>query len=94
MSGRADRRLLIDTDRGIVRRNGDEEEPLDFGCRDLLRIYLCAFVDVLASAQAAEDTNGIIVYQTDFGLKDGAVSAMRGVAVSVDPTLAPREPDP
>jgi S-adenosylmethionine hydrolase len=36
---------------------------------------------------AARDTNGIIVYQSDFGLKDGAVSAMRGVAVSVDPTL-------
>jgi S-adenosylmethionine hydrolase len=36
---------------------------------------------------AAEDTNGIIVYETDFGLKDGAVSEMRGVAVSVDPTL-------
>ena len=36
---------------------------------------------------AAQDANGIIVYQSDFGLKDGAVSAMRGVAVSVDPTL-------
>ena len=35
----------------------------------------------------AQDTNGVIVYQSDFGLKDGAVSAMRGVAVSVDPTL-------
>ncbi len=36
----------------------------------------------------ADDTpNGIVVYQTDFGLKDGAVSAMRGVALSVDPTL-------
>jgi S-adenosylmethionine hydrolase len=40
-----------------------------------------------APAAAAEDPNGIIVYQTDFGLKDGAVSAMRGVAVAVDPTL-------
>ena len=40
-----------------------------------------------ALTAAAEDTNGIIVYQSDFGLKDGAVSAMRGVAVSVDPTL-------
>ena len=29
----------------------------------------------------------MIVYQTDFGLKDGAVSAMRGVAVAVDPAL-------
>jgi hypothetical protein len=40
-----------------------------------------------ASPLAAANTNGIIVFQTDFGLKDGAVSAMRGVAVSVDPTL-------
>jgi S-adenosylmethionine hydrolase len=40
-----------------------------------------------ARAAGAQATNGIVVYQTDFGLKDGAVSAMRGVAVSVDPTL-------
>jgi hypothetical protein len=33
------------------------------------------------------DPNGIVVYQSDFGLKDGAVSAMRGVAISVDPSL-------
>jgi S-adenosylmethionine hydrolase len=51
-------------------------------------LCLCALLDIRTSAQAAEqDTNGIVVYQTDFGLKDGAVSAMRGVAVSVDPTL-------
>ena len=31
--------------------------------------------------------NGIVVFQTDFGTKDGAVSAMKGVASSVDPTL-------
>ncbi|MBP6144458.1 MAG: S-adenosyl-l-methionine hydroxide adenosyltransferase family protein [Sediminibacterium sp.] len=35
-----------------------------------------------ASAQ-----NGIVVFQTDFGTKDGAVSAMKGVASSVDPSL-------
>ncbi|MFN8345524.1 MAG: SAM-dependent chlorinase/fluorinase [Spirosomataceae bacterium] len=28
-----------------------------------------------------------VVFQTDFGLKDGAVSAMKGVAMGVDPTL-------
>lgn len=39
------------------------------------------------TALAAEPT-GVVVYQSDFGLKDGAVSAMRGVAYSVDPTLA------
>jgi S-adenosylmethionine hydrolase len=48
---------------------------------------LCLAALLCASPIAAQDTNGIIVYQTDFGLKDGAVSAMRGVAVSVDPSL-------
>src|ERR687895_2296419 len=50
---------------------------------------LCLTWLFAASVPSAEarDTNGIIVYQSDFGLKDGAVSAMRGVAVSVDPTL-------
>jgi S-adenosylmethionine hydrolase len=48
---------------------------------------LCAIALAGAPPTAAQDTNGIIVYQTDFGLKDGAVSAMRGVAVSVDSTL-------
>src|SRR5476651_1356609 len=31
--------------------------------------------------------NKIIVYQTDFGLKDGAVSEMKGVAMEVSPEL-------
>jgi S-adenosylmethionine hydrolase len=31
--------------------------------------------------------NGIIVFQSDFGLKDGAVSAMHGVALTVAPEL-------
>jgi len=44
---------------------------------------------VLAAAARADpaEPNGIIVFQSDFGLKDGAVSAMHGVAVSVDPDL-------
>lgn len=46
-----------------------------------------ALAAALASAAAAQDTNGIIVFQSDFGLKDGAVSAMKGVAVGVDPSL-------
>jgi hypothetical protein len=48
---------------------------------------LCFLWALTALPAAAEDPNGVIVYQTDFGLKDGAVSAMRGVAVSVDPSL-------
>lgn len=41
---------------------------------------------VAASAGAAEPV-GIVVFQSDFGLKDGAVSAMKGVALGVDPDL-------
>ena len=44
-------------------------------------MYL-VLMTVSASAQ-----NGIVVFQTDFGSKDGAVSAMKGVASSVDPSL-------
>ncbi|MBB5394445.1 S-adenosyl-l-methionine hydroxide adenosyltransferase family protein [Mucilaginibacter sp. AK015] len=31
--------------------------------------------------------NNIVVYQSDFGLKDGAVSEMKGVAIGVSPDL-------
>ncbi|MEO5983972.1 MAG: SAM-dependent chlorinase/fluorinase, partial [Ferruginibacter sp.] len=31
--------------------------------------------------------NKIVVFQSDFGLKDGAVSAMKGVALGVSPDL-------
>ncbi|HEX2525271.1 MAG TPA: S-adenosyl-l-methionine hydroxide adenosyltransferase family protein [Geminicoccus sp.] len=40
----------------------------------------------LASAQAA-DPSGMIVYQTDFGLRDSAVAEMKGVAKQVDRKL-------
>ena len=41
----------------------------------------------MANTALAAEPNGIVVYQSDFGLKDGAVSAMRGVARKVDPAL-------
>ena len=37
---------------------------------------------------AAHAADHALVLQTDFGLKDGAVAAMRGIAVGVDPRLA------
>lgn len=40
------------------------------------------FITNLATAQ-----NKILVFQSDFGLKDGAVSAMKGVAIGVSPEL-------
>lgn len=41
---------------------------------------------LLASAAAAKD-RAAVVFQSDFGLKDGAVSAMKGVAFDVDRNL-------
>jgi hypothetical protein len=51
-----------------------------------LAIALLASAVTLSAVDAAEP-NGIVVYETDFGLKDGAVSAMRGVARGVDKGL-------
>ena len=39
------------------------------------------------TAFASFSQNRIVVFQSDFGLKDGAVSAMKGVAMGVDTTL-------
>lgn len=41
----------------------------------------------LALPAAAQEANGKIVIGTDFGTKDGAVAAMKGVALGVDPAL-------
>ena len=49
--------------------------------RSLLLVVLIAVVR-LAPAQ-----NKVVVYQSDFGLKDGAVSEMKGVAIGVSPDL-------
>ena len=37
---------------------------------------------------ACQPKKNAVVFQTDFGLKDGAVSAMKGVATEVDPYLS------
>jgi S-adenosylmethionine hydrolase len=49
-----------------------------------LRISLMA---LLLCTKLSFAQNHIIVFQSDFGLKDGAVSAMKGVAMGVSPTL-------
>ncbi len=46
-----------------------------------------ALLVLLLSAVAFAADGAALVFQTDFGLKDGAVSAMRGVAHGVDPRL-------
>lgn len=41
----------------------------------------------LTALAESQDANGILVFQSDFGLSDGAVSAMHGVAYEVDADL-------
>lgn len=45
------------------------------------------FAIVLLFAACKNSKHGTVVFQTDFGLKDGAVSAMKGVATGVDANL-------
>jgi S-adenosylmethionine hydrolase len=49
--------------------------------------YLFCCVIVLLTPAFSSAQNKIVVFQTDFGLKDGAVSAMKGVAMNVDSSL-------
>jgi len=50
-------------------------------------IYCFVVLLFLFSQQQLRAQNGIVVFQSDFGLKDGAVSAMKGVALGVSPKL-------
>ncbi|MBC3787633.1 SAM hydrolase/SAM-dependent halogenase family protein [Spirosoma utsteinense] len=50
-------------------------------------IYRLTVILVVLSTSLAKGQNGIVVFQSDFGLKDGAVSAMKGVALGVSPSL-------
>jgi len=50
----------------------------------LILFYICLLSSI---AIPAATQNKTLVFQTDFGLKDGAVAAMKGVAVSVSPQL-------
>jgi S-adenosylmethionine hydrolase len=48
---------------------------------------IITFLLSLVVAESSIAQNKMVVYQTDFGLKDGAVSAMKGVAMGVSPDL-------
>jgi len=50
--------------------------------RIICLVIVLAFISLPSPAQ-----NKIVVFQSDFGLKDGAVSAMKGVAMGVSPEL-------
>lgn len=49
--------------------------------------YLLIFFWSTLLLQPALAQNNMVVFQSDFGLKDGAVSAMKGVAMGVSPDL-------
>jgi len=49
--------------------------------------YFSALWFSIVFFQCSHAQNGIVVFQTDFGLKDGAVSAMKGVAAGVSNKL-------
>ncbi len=51
-----------------------------------MKNFICCIL-FSALLQFAFAQNKIIVFQSDFGLKDGAVSAMKGVATGVSPDL-------
>lgn len=60
-----------------------------FGRRMFVGMMRCMFVGlVLSCAVVTYSAEHALVLQTDFGLKDGAVAAMRGVAVGVSPRIA------
>lgn len=52
-----------------------------------LPALLLCLLGLLAATRAAAKDRSAVVFQSDFGLKDGAVSAMKGVAFAVDPDL-------
>lgn len=57
-------------------------QPVKF-MRAIYSTLLLLFVGLAACTSK----NGVVVFQSDFGVKDGAVSAMKGVATEVDPGL-------
>jgi len=51
------------------------------------KIIFLLIVYFISQKNDCRSQNGILVIQTDFGVKDGAVSAMKGVIMQVDPSL-------
>ena len=48
-------------------------------------VVVCMFL--LIACNPKTNQSGVVVIQTDFGVKDGAVAAMKGVAYGVDDDL-------
>ena len=56
------------------------------GMKKYFQFACCAFLFIAITIFSFAQ-NKIVVFQSDFGLKDGAVSAMKGVAMGVSPDL-------
>jgi S-adenosylmethionine hydrolase len=56
------------------------------GMKKYFQFTCCAFLFIVVTIFSFAQ-NKIVVFQSDFGLKDGAVSAMKGVAMGVSPDL-------
>ena len=52
-----------------------------------MKKIISLFLTIFTLSNLLNAQNGMVVFQTDFGTKDGAVSAMKGVASSIDPSL-------
>ncbi|MBS1598012.1 MAG: S-adenosyl-l-methionine hydroxide adenosyltransferase family protein [Bacteroidetes bacterium] len=52
-----------------------------------VRVRIIVIIFSILITQVVFSQNKIVVFQSDFGLKDGAVSAMKGVAMGVSPDL-------
>lgn len=55
--------------------------------KTLKRLPVLFFLVLFLSFSLLAEAKSPLVLQTDFGLKDGAVSAMQGVAIGVDPDI-------
>ncbi|OXB25428.1 DNA-directed RNA polymerase subunit delta [Flavobacterium tructae] len=51
----------------------------------MMKLYLLLFLYAISFSSFSQ--NNVLVFQSDFGLKDGAVSAMKGVAMGVSTDL-------
>ena len=55
--------------------------------KKILKKFLLTIGSIIILTTSAFSASEILVFQSDFGLKDGAVSAMKGVAVGIDKDL-------
>lgn len=63
------------------------EKQLTSGPAQTVAFMKAVYGILLAALSACTSRQGVVVFQSDFGVKDGAVSAMKGVATEVDPGL-------